>query len=111
MMNSIRPDAMASLPLSGEAKIRKLPRKGEGDSDDLYCVETVSAIMTGLHGVFGDGMGGSCGDVNQGSRAGVRKAFMTEVGPKSYPEGDRALVVAKKRGNSRGAKGGREVEA
>ena len=35
--------------------------------------------------------------------------FMTEVGPKSHPEGDRALIVAKKRGNARGAKGGREL--
>ena len=28
-----------------------------------------------------------------------------------YPEGDRASVVAKKRGNARGVKGGRKVEA
>ena len=27
-----------------------------------------------------------------------------------YPEGDRASVVARKRGNARGAKGGRKVE-
>jgi len=110
ILNSIRPDAMASLRLKGEAKNWKLPRRGKGDSDDLYCVRTVS-VITGLHRVIGEGMAGSWGDVNQGSRAGKRKAFMAEVGPKSNPEGDRALVVAKKRGNSRGAKGGREVEA
>jgi len=28
-----------------------------------------------------------------------------------YPGGDRASVVAKKRGNARGVKGGRKVEA
>lgn len=35
---------------------------------------------------------------------------MTESGPKSPPEGDRVLIVAEKRGNSRGAKGDRKVE-
>jgi hypothetical protein len=86
-------------------------RKGTGDFDDLYRGKTVSALTTGLHGVVGDGMAGSWSDVNQGSRSGKRREIMTEAGPKSPPEGDRALVVAQKRGNSRGAKGGREVEA
>ena len=36
---------------------------------------------------------------------------MTESGPKNRtPKGDRAFVRAKKRGNARGAKGGRKVE-
>ncbi len=88
-----------------------LSRKGQGDFDDLYRGKTVSAVTTGMHGVIGDGTVGSWGDVNQGSRSGERKEFMTGVGPKSLPEGDRASVVARKRGNARGAKGGRKVEA
>jgi hypothetical protein len=86
-------------------------RKGKGDFDNLYRGKTVSAVTTGLHGVVGDGMAGSWCDVNQGSRSGKRTVFMAEDGPKNCPEGDRALVVAQKRGNSRGAKEGREVEA
>jgi hypothetical protein len=64
-----------------------------------------------MYGVIGYRMVGSRCDVNQGSRAGIRKAHKVEVGLKSYPEGDRILVVAQKRDNSRGAKGGREVKA
>jgi hypothetical protein len=37
---------------------------------------------------------------------------MAAKGPEElYPGGDRAFIVAKKRGNARGAKGGRKVEA
>jgi len=56
-------------------------------------------------------MEGSCCDVNQGSRSGQRREFMSQSALKSPPEGDRVLVVAQKRGNSRGAKGDRKVEA
>jgi hypothetical protein len=76
------------------------------------CVETVS-VAEGMDGVFGDGTAGSWSDVNQGSRAGNNDGVhdLAPAGSEEpYPEGDRALVVAKKRGNARGAKGGREVE-
>jgi hypothetical protein len=76
------------------------------------CVETVS-VAAGMDGVFGDGTAGSWCDVNQGSRSGNndRVHDLAPAGSEEpYPEGDRALVVAKKRGNARGAKGGREVE-
>jgi hypothetical protein len=37
---------------------------------------------------------------------------MAAKGPEELcPGGDRAFIVAKKRGNARGAKGGRKVEA
>ena len=50
--------------------------------------------------------------MNQGSRTGKGTAFMVGRRPEElYPGGDRASVVAKKRGNARGAKGGRKVEA
>ena len=109
MMNLIRPCASASLLAKGEAGDRTLSSKRGGNSDDLCCGETVSAATTGMHGVVGDGMVGSWSDVNQGSRSGERKEFMTEGGPKSHPEGDRASIVAWKRGNARGAKGGRKL--
>ena len=58
-------------------------------------------------------MVGSWSDMNQGSRVGKGAAFMDcHGGPEEpRPEGDRASVVVKKRGNARGAKGGRKVEA
>jgi hypothetical protein len=49
--------------------------------------------------------------MNQGSRTGKGTAFMVGRRPEELcPGGDRASVVAKKRGNARGAKGGRKVE-
>jgi hypothetical protein len=66
----------------------------------------------GMHGVVGDRMVGSWSDMNQGSRAGKERRSWPHGGPEEpCPEGDRASVVAGKRGNARGAKGGRKVEA
>ena len=49
--------------------------------------------------------------MNQGSRTGEGTAFMVSRRPEELcPGGDRASVVAKKRGNARGVKGGRKVE-
>src|SRR5271165_161485 len=49
--------------------------------------------------------------MNQGSRTGKGTAFMASKRPEELcPGGDRASVVAKKRGNARGVKGGRKVE-
>ena len=109
MLKSIRPDTRASLRFYGEAKKRNPVLRGTGNPA-VVSRSTVS-VTTDVYGVVGYRMVGSRCDVNQGSRAGERKAFMAEVGPKSNPEGDRALVVARKRGNTRGAKGGRKVEA
>ena len=62
--------------------------------------------------MVGDRMVGSWSDMNQGSRSGQGAAFMTDRrSEEPRPEGDRAFVVALKRGNARGAKGGRKVEA
>src|ERR1700675_377852 len=49
--------------------------------------------------------------MNQGSRTGKGTAFMVNRRPEELcPGGDRASVVAKKRSNARGVKGGRKVE-
>jgi len=113
MMNSIRLYPLASLRFNDEAQNRKPTREGQGNFGDPCCVETVSAAV-GMDGVFGDGMAGSWCDVNQGSRAGNRSGVHgpASAGPEEpHPEGDRASVRAKKRGNARGAKGGRKAKA
>jgi hypothetical protein len=111
MLNSIRPPALASLLEQGEAQKRMPPGKDQGDSVDRPGGQTVSA-RTGVQGVYGDRMVGRWRDMNQGSRAGQGTAFMAGRRPEEpYPAGDRASILAKKRGNARGAKGGREVEA
>src|SRR5215831_20433294 len=76
----------------------------------LACGEH-SERRTGVHGVGGDRMVGSWSDMNQGSRSGKERRSWLHVEPEEpRPEGDRAFVVALKRGNARGAKGGRKVE-
>jgi hypothetical protein len=111
MLNSIRPDALASLQMKGEAKNGIRPGKGERKIRDLPAGETVSS-RTGMHGVFGDRMVRSWSDMNQGSPAGKEQRSWPQVGPEELcPEGDRAFIEARKRGNARGAKGGRKVEA
>ena len=76
-------------------------------------LESTVCSKIGMHGVIGDRMVGSWSDMNQGSRTGKGTAFMVSCrGPEELcPGGDRASVVAKKRGNARGVKGGRKVEA
>ena len=60
----------------------------------------------------GDRMVGSWCDMNQGSRFGKGTAFKTgRRSEELCPKGDRASIVAQKRSNTRGAKGGRKVEA
>ena len=111
MMNSIRPDALVSLRLCGETKNGSRPVKGKRQLLDLSLERTVSSRI-GMHGVVGDRTVGSWSDMNQGSRLGKGTAFRTARGSQEpSPRGDRACVVAKKRGNARGAKGGRKVEA
>ena len=109
-MNSIRPDALASLLLCGEAKNGNRPAKGERQIRDLSLENTVSRKI-GMHGVVGDRMVGSWSGMNQGSRTGKGTVFMACGRLEELcPGGDRASVVARKRGNARGAKGGRKVE-
>ena len=96
----------------GRAKPRtgRRPVKGKATSATSSSGETVSA-GEGMYGVGGDRMAGSWSDMNQGSLFGKGTAFMTGRGSEEpYPKGDRAFVRAKKRGNARGAKGGRKVE-
>jgi hypothetical protein len=111
MMNSIRPDALASLLQSGEAKNGNRPMKGKRSIRDLSLERAVSSKI-GMHGVIGDRMVRSWSDMNQGSRPRKGTAFMVWKRPEELClGGDRATVVARKRGNTRGAKGGRKVEA
>src|SRR5208282_1258970 len=91
MMNSIRPDALASLLGKGEAQNGSRPGKGQWQFRDLDCGEH-SERRTGVHGVGGDRMVGSWSDMNQGSLFGKGTAFMTGRGSEEpYPKGDRAF--------------------
>src|SRR4029077_8068539 len=84
--------------------------KGERKIRDLSLESTVSS-KRGMHGVVGDRMVGSWSEMNQGSRAGKeRRSWLLAEPEEPCPEGDSASVVARKRGNARGAKGGRKVE-
>ena len=65
---------------------------------------------SGLQRVVGDRMAGRRRDVNQGSRSGNSGGVHGLRPEEPRPEGDRASVGAEKRGNTRGAKGGRDVE-
>ena len=69
--------------------------------------------INGMQRVIGDGMVGRRCDVNQGSRSGKSDGVhdLQSRSEEPCPEGDRASVRVKKRGNARGAKGGRDVEA
>ena len=85
--------------------------KGKATSATSCCGQTVS-VGEGVHRVGGDRMAGSWSDINQGSLFGKGMDFMDrEETEEPCPKGDRAFVRAKKRGNARGAKGGRKVEA
>src|SRR6266403_4029605 len=88
-----------------------VPRRESGNPRPIPGKSTVSSRI-GMHGVVGDRMVGSWSDMNQGSRAGKERRSWPHAGPEEpCPEGDRASVVAGKRGNARGAKGGRKGEA
>ena len=54
--------------------------------------------------------GWKCGRDKQGDPSRPERSSWPQ-GPKSRPVGVRAFIVAEKRGNARGAKGRREVEA
>ena len=111
MLNTIRPDALASLRRVSEAQNRTPTREGQGNFGDLF-QRRDSERGEGMHGVGGDRMAGSWSDMNQGSLFGKGTAFMTARGSEEpCPKGDRAFVRAKKRGNARRAKEGRKVEA
>jgi hypothetical protein len=84
----------------------------ENGKSATYPLESTVSRKIGMHGVVGDRMVGSWSDMNQGSRAGKeRRSWPLRRPEEPCPEGDRASVVARKRGNARGAKGGRKVEA
>src|SRR6476660_1873633 len=91
-------------------RTKTAPRRESGYFRDLSLESTVSSRI-GMHGVVGDRLVRSWSAMNQGSRSGEERRSWPHGGPEEpCPEGDRASVVARKRGNARGAKGGRKVE-
>jgi len=111
MLNSIRPRCIGEPAFLWRSQERKPSREGRAELSRPISGEH-SEQQIGMHRVVGDRMVRSWSDMNQGSRTGKGTLFMDRRWPEElYPGGDRAFVVAKKRGNARGAKGGRKVEA
>jgi hypothetical protein len=111
MMNSIRPRCIGEPAPLWRSQERKPSREGRAAISRPIPGENREQQI-GMHRVVGDRMVGSWSDMNQGSRPGKGTVFMVRRRPEELcPGGDRASVVAKKRGNARGAKGGRKVEA
>jgi hypothetical protein len=109
-LNPIRPDTTASLLVKDEAPDRKPIREGQGDFGSPRCFPAGAA--QGRCRVVGDGTVGSWGDVKRGTRPGKGGGVhLRERSEEPQPGGVRVLVVVKKRGNARGAKGDRKVEA
>jgi len=72
----------------------------------------VSSALRGLHGVVEDGMVEKWCEQSRESHLGAEPAFMARKGPKNRRQAAvRAFVVALKRGNARGAKERRKMEA
>ena len=96
--------------LKAKPRTESVPRRESGKSA-TYPLESTVSRKIGMHGVVGDRMVGSWSDMNQGSRSGKERCSWPLGRPgEPCPAGDRASVVARKRGNARGAKGGRKVE-
>jgi hypothetical protein len=71
-----------------------------------------SRVAAGRHGVVEDGTVGKWCELSRESPAGAEPEFMAPVGPKSRRgRAVRASIVVKKRGNARGAKGRRKMDA
>ena len=109
MMNSIRPRCIGEPAFLRRSQERKPSRKG-GAAISRPIPGEHSEQQIGMHRVVGDRMVGSWSDRDH--EPGKGTAFMVCRRPEEMcPGGDIASVVAKKRGNARGAKGGRKVEA
>jgi hypothetical protein len=111
MLKPIRPTALTSLLAKDEVKNRSRSEELRqlGDSVGEKTVSTPGRELR----VIGGRMAGRHCSVNQGSRTGNSDGVhgLISRSEESCPEGDRAFVGARKRGNARGAKEGRDVEA
>lgn len=111
MLNSIRPDALASLHIYGEAKNGIRPGKGARKIRDLTAGEHSEQQSRNAWGGWRrNGQKVVRYESGITSREGTEFMAISRA-RRAGPEGDRAFIVAKKRGNARGVKGGREVEA
>src|SRR5438132_10959003 len=89
-------------------KTESCPGRENGNKVAPNHGETVS-VGNGMHGVGGGRMVGSWSEMNQGSRSGKERRSWLQVEPEEpCPEGDRASVVAPKRGNAPWSQGRQE---
>ena len=103
MTNAIRPGVVASQLGNGEAQTRE-----SGKPSTLK--GNVAKRCWGASGGWRRN-DGKVGYMNQGDLPGVVTVFMLETSRIAARAGVRAAIVARKRGNARGAKGRRKVDA
>jgi len=106
IVNSIRPSVVASLPSSGEAQVTLLSRHSDEIGESRFRGKPCASnhtIAKGRQGVVGDGMVGRFSNVKQGDLGDFQAS-------KAGRSGVRASIVAKKPGNSGGAKGRRKMD-
>jgi hypothetical protein len=105
MTNAIRPDVAVSLLPTGETQTRGPSRGKPG---------TLKGSVTKRYRGASGGWRRNDGKVrymNQRGLIGTGTAFILARAEEPYRSGVRAAIVAEKRGNARGAKGRRKVEA
>lgn len=102
MTNAIRPDAAASLLGKGEAQTRDNGKPGT----------LKGSVLKRCRGASGGWRRNDekVGYMNQGDLTGVWTVFMPSC-RRAGQSGVRATIVVTKRGNARGAKGRRKVDA
>jgi hypothetical protein len=106
MTNAIRPGGVVSLRVSDEAQP---PMPAIGTRPPLRGSVRKRAVDTTW--VVGDGTGSTAVHVKQGDLGRERAVFMRSGAEEPHAPGVRAVIVAGKRRNGRGAKGRREVTA
>ena len=110
-MNLIRPQAVTNLPVQGEVSPHRRLAVKEHEPAGPACA-LVSSACAGRLGVVEDGMVGKRREISRESPVGPDLEFMAREGPKSQGHrAVRAFVVAWKRGNARGAKERRKMDA
>ena len=105
MTNAIRPDVAVSFLPTGETQTRSA---SGGKPDTLK--GSVAKRCRGASGGWRRN-DGKVRYMNQGDLIGPGAVFKLRGAEEPYRSGVRAAIVAKKRGNARGAKGHRKVDA
>jgi hypothetical protein len=109
-MNLIRPDAHDEPARRWRSLPKRLLAVKERRGGPTRALDSLA--RGGWHGVVEDGMVGKWCELSRESHAGAESAFMARKDPKNRRRAAvRASIGAWKRGNARGAKGRRKMDA